>query len=437
MPNAQMVALLQQLMAITGAHTGSAIKTAIDNLLNTHDLDIQELQDKVQVLQNILDADPSTPEFDQAQNIITSLNDIISRVAALEGQVTTLNADDSVAGSVDYKVAQERQRAQAAEQANAQCCADNASEIAAAKSRLDANEADIDALETRADATDTAITAIENNIDSIESDIDALSSQTGDALSDIQSEVADLTTKQGNVVAAVGLDSDGNFVPEDPSSDATNIYEYIHDVSTEGTDRANTLRRQVRRLARRSRQADNALDARLDILEGDESVDGSVAKAVKGEKDRAEAAEAAITQSVADEAARAQAAEQSLQDQVDSLSGGGTGSIQSVRDEVDATQAGAGLESDGSYAADGTTNYLGDATSLKDADKKLDTEVKGLEDRKADRTEVVLSADIAAIDVSALGQVFLDALNCGLAGGTDCDQVNTGSGGGDGDGAVI
>ncbi len=437
MPNAEMVALLQQLMAITGAHTGSAIKNDIDNLLNTHDLDIQALQDKVQVLQNILDADPDTPEFDQAQNIITSLNDIISRVAALEGQVATLNADDQTAGSVDYKVKQavdaEKSRAQAAEQANAQCCADNAAEIAGAKSRLDTAEADIDALEARATATEADIDALQSGSTSAQAAISALE----DDIDAAEARLDDVEDTQANIIAGAGFDADGNFVPEDPSSDATNLYEYIHDVSTEGSDRANTLRRQVRRLARKSKQADEALDARLDILEGDDTVDGSVAKAVKGEQTRAEAAEAALAQDIADEEARAAAAEQALQSQIDDLSGGGTGSIQSVRDELDATQTGAGLESDGSYAPDATTEYLQGATSLKDADKKLDTEIKGLEDRKADRTEVVLSADIAAINVSSLGQVFLDALNCGLTGGTDCDQVNNTPDGGDGDGAVL
>ena len=36
---------------------------------------------------------------------------------------------------------------------------------------------------------------------------------------------------------------------------------------------------------------------------------------------------------------------------------------------------GAGLEEDGSYLANGSTNYLGTATSLKDADEALDTEL--------------------------------------------------------------
>lgn len=51
-----------------------------------------------------------------------------------------------------------------------------------------------------------------------------------------------------------------------------------------------------------------------------------------------------------------------------------------LHDEIDAIETGAGLGEGGTYTADSTTNYLTEATSLKDADKKLDTKVKDIED---------------------------------------------------------
>jgi len=51
-----------------------------------------------------------------------------------------------------------------------------------------------------------------------------------------------------------------------------------------------------------------------------------------------------------------------------------------LHDEIDAIEGGAGLDEGGTYTADSTTNYLTGATSLKDADKKLDTKVKDIED---------------------------------------------------------
>jgi hypothetical protein len=54
--------------------------------------------------------------------------------------------------------------------------------------------------------------------------------------------------------------------------------------------------------------------------------------------------------------------------------------VKSVQDELNTTQTGAGLSATGTYAADATTNYLTAATSLKDADKKLDTQLKAAMD---------------------------------------------------------
>ncbi len=47
-----------------------------------------------------------------------------------------------------------------------------------------------------------------------------------------------------------------------------------------------------------------------------------------------------------------------------------------LQNELDAAQTGAGLNADGAYSADPTTNYINGATSLKNADKLLDTQVQ-------------------------------------------------------------
>jgi hypothetical protein len=51
-----------------------------------------------------------------------------------------------------------------------------------------------------------------------------------------------------------------------------------------------------------------------------------------------------------------------------------------IQTELDSTQTGAGLEADGAYSANASTNYLGSATSLKSADELLDTEIKAVQD---------------------------------------------------------
>lgn len=84
--------------------------------------------------------------------------------------------------------------------------------------------------------------------------------------------------------------------------------------------------------------------------------------------------------------------------------------------EIDAIEAGAGLASDGTYVADATTNYLTAASSLKDADKKLDTQVKA-------NADAIVAAQ-AAIDALESGgvadlQAELDATQAGAGLGTD------------------
>lgn len=75
------------------------------------------------------------------------------------------------------------------------------------------------------------------------------------------------------------------------------------------------------------------------------------------------------------------AADAILQDQIDTISGGGSGSLSALQSELDATQAGAGLEVSGAYVAPAVSNYLAAASSLKDADSKLDTAVKEVSDK--------------------------------------------------------
>jgi|GEM_PF-768657 len=50
--------------------------------------------------------------------------------------------------------------------------------------------------------------------------------------------------------------------------------------------------------------------------------------------------------------------------------------ISNLQTELDGTQSGSGLGTDGSYTANGTANYISDATTLQDADNKLDAQVK-------------------------------------------------------------
>lgn len=89
-----------------------------------------------------------------------------------------------------------------------------------------------------------------------------------------------------------------------------------------------------------------------------------------------------------------------------------------LQTEVDAVETAVGLNTDGTFTADATTNYLTTATSVKDAAKKLDTQVKAVADRTwrqafiADATggETTLYKDSGdpVIPSGAKTQVFID-----------------------------
>jgi hypothetical protein len=66
-----------------------------------------------------------------------------------------------------------------------------------------------------------------------------------------------------------------------------------------------------------------------------------------------------------------------------------------VQNELDATQVGAGLATDGAYTANATANYIAAATSLKDADNKLDAALKAV-DTAYKAADTTLTTNLAA-----------------------------------------
>jgi hypothetical protein len=83
--------------------------------------------------------------------------------------------------------------------------------------------------------------------------------------------------------------------------------------------------------------------------------------------------------------------------------------LQNVQNELDLTQAGAGLDIDGGYTADSTTNYIKLVTSLTDADAKLDTQLKTTDDlavsakQKADINEAFINGVTSELTTTQIG----------------------------------
>jgi len=90
-------ATLQTLLQRLGVVVGKTVSDQIAAALNTAGTDITTLQQRLQTIERILDADPNTPEFDAAQNIITTLTDLTNQINAMK--------DPNVAGSLASQIA--------------------------------------------------------------------------------------------------------------------------------------------------------------------------------------------------------------------------------------------------------------------------------------------------------------------------------------------
>ena len=77
----------------------------------------------------------------------------------------------------------------------------------------------------------------------------------------------------------------------------------------------------------------------------------------------------------------------------------------SVQSELDATQTGAGLNADGSYTADGTADYISGASSLKNPDSLLATQVK----TNADDIAQEVTDRISAVSAEASARSTADS----------------------------
>lgn len=102
----------------------------------------------------------------------------------------------------------------------------------------------------------------------------------------------------------------------------------------------------------------------------------------------------------------------------DAIAALGGGSLPALQQEINDTQTGAGLEDDGSYSTDDTTNYLKAADftaasvtpSLKGADKLLDAQIK-------------VNADAVAANAAAIAQNVIDIANNATAIATNAGNI--------------
>ena len=304
------------------------------------------------------------------------------------------------------------------------------SDVSALTSRVSTNESDISSLQT-----DVATKASSSSVTSLQSEVDATQAGAGLNTDGTYSAIsgANYATSSTSLKAAVGqLDTQLKSTQDDldtlettvsnlqtgaPNQAEVDAIEASVGINTNGTFTANTSGNYISS-ATSVRGEINALDVQLDLTQSDlDTAEASIATLQSDVSGKASTTSVSTLQSEVDDTQSAiglatdgsfsansggnyiasattvrgeinaldtQVAANAgdisnLSSTVSTLTSGSSSNasdITALQSEVDATQAGAGLGTTGAYAANSGSNYITAATSLKDADDKLDAQIK-------------------------------------------------------------
>lgn len=346
-----------------------------------------------------------------------------AREAAIASEAAAREAaDDALNAAIDQEVS-DRQAAISAEQSARQTAdADiqsqidaldtgNAASLAQEISDRQAGDALLQSnLDAEEAARETADSVLDGKINTEKGRIDAIllaSDADKDSFAEIVQLINSVDTENDSAFGSYVLSNNAALAQEVSDRQAGDSAEQA---AREAADSAEQSARQ---------SADSALGVRIDGVQSDLSDEASARAAADS------SLQAGINQEVSDlqaaisaEQSRARGAESDLQDAIDveaavrqsAVSGEENARMAAdsgIQSELDSTQAGAGLGVDGSYTAPVGSAHLGSASSLKDADSKLDAAI--VAESNARQTAVSnLEQGLADLD-AAMSQGFDDA----------------------------
>ena len=442
-----------------GAYTADATANYIDTATSLFNAD-QLLDAQLKATDARVDAilDGSSESLDQFVEVVTAfqnadsnLNDAISTLAdnagadraairsefaaadlVLQGQIDT---NDSDIATLQSDLADEVTRATAAEGVNATAIATEKTraegEEARIEGKVDTNAAnlaqeildraaDVNAEETRAT---TAEGVLQDNIDAEATARDAadvvLQGNIDDVADDLATEVARATAAEGVNATAIATEktrAEGEEARIEGKVDAEVTRATGEESRIEGkvdTNAANLAQEILDRVADVNAEETRATTAE-GVLQG--NID-DVASDLADEVTRATAAEVANANAISAEASARASADTSIRTDFaaadTSIRTDFAAADTAIQQELDATQTGAGLGTDGAYSANESANYISAATSLKDADNKLDAQAKANADAIAAevtaRTNAVSAEATARNDADVVLQGNIDA----------------------------
>lgn len=344
------------------ASTREAADTALDGRVTTVEGEMDSAEARLDALE-AGNGGASVTLDTTAQTLSGGINEVHGEVDAIEARVTTNEADIATNAAAIANIISNTDPAsldslteivaafQAADSSLLGTINANTTAINNEVTRATGAEAILQTnIDNEATARQNADTTLQNNIDT-----EATTRQNADTLAtgdralirqEFASADADLQAELDATQLGAGLAADGGY-----AADATTTY------LTAATD-----------LKDADKKLDAAIKANADALAAEIATTDGEVTALQGRMDAEEAATAAALldlQAVRNEFAAA-----------DALLSTGNSTVQA---ELDATQTGAGLDADGGYTANASSNYITTATSLKDADNKLDTKLRTVE----------------------------------------------------------
>jgi hypothetical protein len=315
--------------------------------------------------------------------------------------------------------------------------------ISAATSLKDADNKLDAALKTESDARISSDTAIQGSITTLagrvttnEGDIDTLETSLASEVSRAQGAESDLNTAIGDVQAELDATQVGAGLNVDGTYSANSSSNYITEAAS-------------------LKDADNKLDTQIKTNANAIATETQARiDAVTGEASLRSAADSALQTNIDNEATARSSADTALSDRI-TANDGDIATLQAadtaeattranadtaLQTELDATQVGAGLNADGTYTASSSANYIGTAESLKDADDKLDAQLK-ITDARVDAilngstealdtfTEIVAAFESADSTLNgAITTLASDASNARSTIQAEVDRIETGAG---------
>lgn len=171
-----------------------------------------------------------------------------------------------------------------------------------------------------------------------------------------------------------------NYVSVTGSTDSG----YVVDIDTAFKDRVSTLESGLASEITARTTADTALDTRVTTVESQVSGKiGDLTTLTTTEKGTLVGAINELDSDLAAEVSARTTAVSTLTSDLSTEVTARQNAVSALQNELDATQSGAGLGADGAYTANGSAHYIAAATSLKDADNKLDAALKVVADNLA------------------------------------------------------